>query len=102
MNVQRPNRDEYKRIVNVVKTVLGVKYHTRSLGSIEECEDALIEIVTKGCETGTPLNYYKKKCESYENKIKAKGEVITELINKNFELIHKLNRKKWWQEWKNK
>lgn len=84
MNVQRPNRDEYKRIVNVVKTVLGVKYHTRSLGSIEECEDALIEIVTKGCET----------------EIKAKDELINELINKNWELSHKLRNKKWWQFWK--
>ena len=100
MNVQRPNRDEYKRIVNVVKTVLGVKYHTRSLGSIEECEDALIEIVTKGCETGTPLNHYKKKCETYETEIKAKDELINELINKNWELSYKLRNKKWWQFWK--
>lgn len=39
------------------------------------------------------------------DKILKKNEELnyeTELINKNFELTHKLNRKKWWQEWKNK
>lgn len=98
-SVQRPSRDEYKRIVNVVKTVLGVKYPTRNLASIEECE----EIVAKGCEIGTPLNYYRKKCETYENELKVQNENITRLSIKNCELsreLYHLKNKKWWQIWR--
>lgn len=102
MTVQRPNRDEYKRIVNVVKTVLGVKYPTRNLGSIESCEDALMDIVTKGCDLGTPLNYYRKKCETYENEIRVQNENINKLTLKNQELsreLYQLKNKKWWKFW---
>ena len=57
MNVQRPNRDEYKRIVNVVKTVLGVKYHTRSLGRTFQAERTSCPRGEKRTKSGKGRNF---------------------------------------------
>lgn len=108
MKIQKPNRDEYRRTVNIVKDELGVEFHTRNLSSYEDCKKALRQIIFKHFiglsddPAGLKLSLQQfEYVQTLEREVEELREHGRYLLEENDELRRELKRrKKWWQFWR--
>ena len=78
--IKKPDLNEFKRIINVVKTVLGISYETNKLTSVKKCEDALIEII----------HTYGRMCEEVVNAPAFIDQPMNKEVEKSKTLLDKI------------